>query len=206
MIGTTQSGAGRASWLFGVMLCVWLASLASAASAAQTSLWLREPAISPDGSRIAFRFEGQIWIAPTAGGVAFPLTPAGFHAASPVWAPSGGMIAFASDRFGPTNIFAAPVQGGEAKRLTWYSLWEQPFSFTPDGRSVLFASRRLGGPTQPFAFPNYSEPGGPLYEVPVAGGRDVLALPNAALDARWDRDKKRLLYTGPSIEQPVRQR
>ena len=88
MIGTTQSAAGRAPWLFGVMLCVWIASLVSAASAAQTSLWLREPAISPDGSRIAFRFEGQIWIAPIAGGAALPLTPSGFHSASPVWSPS----------------------------------------------------------------------------------------------------------------------
>ena len=204
MIGTTQSGAGRAPWLFGAMLCVWLASLASAASAAQSSLWLREPAISPDGSRIAFRFEGRIWIAPTAGGAALPLTPSRFHSASPVWSPSGEMIAFASDRFGPMNIFVAPARGGEAKRLTWYGADEKPASFTLDGNSVLFTSRRLGDAAQTFAIPSRSESGEQLYEVPITEGRDRLALPNAAFDARWDRQGRRLLYTGASIEQPFR--
>ena len=131
MIGKTQSGAARASWLFGVMLCVWLASLASTASAAQTSLWLREPAISPDGSRIAFRFEGQIWIAPTAGGAALPLTPSGFHSASPVWSPSGEMIAFASDRFGPMNIFVAPAdlrsRSCPARPAVWSVVLVRPY-------------------------------------------------------------------------------
>jgi len=148
MTRTRRSAAARGRhwvrFLFGAMICAWLVGLASAATTAQTSLWLRDPAISPDGSRIAFRFEGQIWIAPAAGGSASALTPSGFHAASPVWSPDGETIAFASDRFGPTNVFAAPVRGGEAKRLTWYSLDEWPFSFTPDGKSVLFGSRRLG--------------------------------------------------------------
>ena len=129
-------------------LCAALCLLASAAQASQDSLWLREPAISPDGARIAFRFQGQIWIAPTAGGDALALTPAGFHAASPVWSPSGDSIAFATDRFGAMNIFIAPAAGGEAKRLTWYSFDQQPSSFTSDGKAVLFSSRQLGDAVQ----------------------------------------------------------
>jgi tricorn protease len=173
-------------------------------AAAETSLWLREPAISPDGSKIAFRFEGQIWIAPSAGGDALPLTPAGFHSASPVWSPSGDQIAFASDRFGAMNIFVAPVAGGEAKRLTWYSRGETPASFTPDGDAVLFSSRRLGDISQTFAIPSGDEFGAQLYQAPAAGGRARMVLPNPAFKARWDRRMQRLLYTDASIEQSFR--
>ncbi|MEA3146339.1 MAG: tricorn protease [Verrucomicrobiota bacterium] len=37
-------------------------------------LWLRYPAISPDGKTIAFSFRGHIFTVPTAGGLAVPLT------------------------------------------------------------------------------------------------------------------------------------
>jgi tricorn protease len=198
----------RLGWadVFAAMLCAFVALVAPAAGAAEGSLWLRDPAISPDGSRIAFRLGDQIWIAPTTGGVATPLTPAGMRATHPVWSPAGDKIAFACDRFGPMNIFVAPAGGGEAQRLTWYASSEVPFSFTPDGAMILFGSDRLGDATQTFAIPNGSEHGEQLWQVPAAGGRDTLALPNAAFAARWNRDKTRLLYTAPSIEQPYRAR
>jgi tricorn protease len=189
----------------GLLLAAVLCVCAVAAESAPDSPWLREPAISPDGSRIAFRFQGQIWIASTAGGDATALTPAGFHSASPVWSPSGDTIAFASDRFGAMNIFAAPVAGGEAKRLTWHSLDDRPSSFTPDGNAILFSSRRLGDAIQTFAIPNaFAEQSAQLYQTPVAGGRDLMVLPNAAYDARWDAGQRRLLYTSASIEQSFR--
>jgi tricorn protease len=35
-----------------------------------------------------------------------------------------------------------PAGGGEATRLTFHSADETPFSFTPDGRCVLFGAAR----------------------------------------------------------------
>ena len=196
---------GRA---FGLLLTLLLALLASASLspswAADRALWLREPAISPDGTKIAFRFEGQIWIVPATGGDARALTPAGFHASSPVWSPDGRTIAFACDRFGAMNIFSVPAEGGDAKRLTFYAVDERPSSFTPDGKAVLFSSKRLGDAVETFAIPYAYEQGNQLYEVPIAGGRETMVLPNAAFDARFDPQGKELLYTGPSIEQPFR--
>ena len=168
-------------------------------------LWLREPALSSDASRIAFRYRGRIWTVPAAGGEARALTEAGAHAETPVWAPDGRSLAFASDRSGALNLYGVPAAGGEARRLTWYSLDERPMSVTPDGRSVLFASARLGDATRTFAPPLRSELANQVYAVPLAGGRETLVLPNAALDATWDPEGRRLLYTSPNIEQRFRQ-
>ncbi|SEP44996.1 tricorn protease [Methylobacterium sp. ap11] len=168
-------------------------------------LWLREPALSPDASRIAFRYHGRIWTVPATGGEARALTGAGAHAETPVWAPDGQNLAFASDRSGALNLYGVPAAGGEARRLTWYSLDERPMSMTPDGRSVLFASARLGDATRTFAPPLRSELASQVYAVPLAGGRETLVLPNAALDATWDPEGRRLLYTSANIEQRFRQ-
>ncbi len=187
------------------LLVIALLLCATGAQAAERPLWLREPALSPDGSRIAFRFRGRIWTVPSGGGEARALTPAGLHAETPLWSPDGRSLAFASDRSGALNLYGAPAEGGEARRLTWYSLDERPMSVTPDGRAVLFASRRLGDAARTFAPPVRSEHATQVYAVPLAGGRESLVLPNAALDARWDPEGRRLLYTSPNVEQPFRQ-
>ncbi len=173
--------------------------------AAERPLWLREPALSPDGRRIAFRVRGRIWTVPAAGGEARALTPAGLHAETPLWSPDGQNLAFAADRSGALSLYSTPTEGGEARRLTWSSLDERPMSVTPDGRAVLFASRRLGDATRTFAPPGISEYAAQVYSVPLAGGRETLVLPNAALDAVWDPEGRRLLYTSPNIEQRFRQ-
>lgn len=172
----------------------------------QATLWIRDAAISPDGTRIAFRCAGQIWIAPAAGGDALALTPADTYAAAPVWSPNGATIAFASDRFGPLNIFTVPVSGGTARRLTWYERNEIPTGFTPDGSAVLFWAPGLGDIAETGPYPTFGENGRQLYQVPAAGGRDTLVLPNAAMDAQWDPAGRRMLYTGRSPEQPFRRR
>ena len=48
--------------------------LAQAAQADESPLWLRYPAISPDGQTIAFEWKGDIYSVPASGGKAVPLT------------------------------------------------------------------------------------------------------------------------------------
>ncbi len=75
-------------------------ALAGPPAAAEDALWLRSPAISPDGSTIAFSYRGDLWTVPAAGGAASPRTVHAAYETSPVWSPDGSQLAFASDRYG----------------------------------------------------------------------------------------------------------
>src|SRR5436853_4898576 len=89
--------------------------------AQENPLWLRYPAISPDGQTLLFEYKGDIWSVPASGGNAIPLTLSESYEFSPVWSHDGKSIAFASDRYGNFDVFVMPATGGEARRLTYNS-------------------------------------------------------------------------------------
>ena len=144
----------------------------------------RQPALSPDGKRLAFVYRGDIWLTNSKGGRARPLT---FHLeydAYPVFSPDGHWIAFGSKRHGGWDIFVIPAEGGKARRLTWHSGHEIPFGWSPDGQQIAFGARRDS--------PNYC-----LMSVEVATYKSkVLVEDYAALRyPRWSPDGNTLLYT-----------
>jgi tricorn protease len=153
--------------------------------------WLRYPAISPDGKTIAFSHRGDIYVVPTAGGPAQPLTVHPAYDFMPVWSNDGKTLAFASDRYGNMDIFRLPVAGGEAVRLTWHSYGEFPYCFSPDDQFVLFGSTQADDPANQ-QFPSGVLP--ELYQVPVAGGRPRLVLTTPAQDARISTDGSVLIF------------
>ncbi len=159
---------------------------------AEHARWLRYPAISPDGSTVAFSYHGDVWSVPVAGGTATPLTLHPAHDTLPVWSPDGSKIAFASDRYGNLDVFVMPSAGGEATRLTFHSSDDVPTSFTPDGKAVLFSSARLDAVAN-VQFPTPAQP--ELYEVALAGGMPRQVLTTPALYAAFDRAGKRLAYS-----------
>jgi tricorn protease len=166
-------------------------------------LWIRTPAVSPDGSRIAFTYGGQIWLVPAAGGEAVPLTSAPHYSHHPVWSPDGARIAFASQRHGNDDVFVMPVEGGAATRLTQHSAGDVPQAFSADGKKVYFNSTRLGAAgADALDGVRGLLPFNPqLYEVPVEGGRERLRVPTPTLDVSLSADGARMLYTNlPSIE------
>lgn len=167
----------------------WAAPTASAAD--NVPVWLRYPAISPDGKTIVFAYKGDLYRVPADGGVAVPLTIHEAHDFMPVWSHDGKSIAFASDRFGNFDIFIISATGGEPRRLTYHSASEFPYSFTPDDKAVIFGAAR-GDTASNRLFPTGSQP--ELYKVPVAGGPAVQILGTPAEDARLSRDGKLLVY------------
>jgi Tol biopolymer transport system component/C-terminal processing protease CtpA/Prc len=99
-------------------------------------------AISPDGTRLAFSYQGDIWVAPSTGGKAVPLTNNVEMDDNPIWSPDGQYIAFASNRTGNWDIFIVPADGGQTQRLTWYSGADIPSDWSPDGKTILERTSR----------------------------------------------------------------
>ncbi|MFY9234150.1 MAG: S41 family peptidase [Fimbriimonadaceae bacterium] len=102
----------------------------------------RNLALSPDGSRLAFTYRGDIWVVDSKGGKAVPVTNHVEMDDYPLWSPDGNWIAFASNRFGGNSIMAVPADGGETKRLTFFGGNEIPTDWSPDGKKLLFRATR----------------------------------------------------------------
>ena len=177
--------AGRL--LTGFLLTLGSVPLIAQADASDRPLWLRYPAVSPDGQHIAFVYGGQLWRVPASGGEALPLTSAEFIASNPVWSPDSRSIAFSANRHGNADVFIMPAKGGEIRRLTTHSQADTPQAFTPDGKSVLFSSMRLGDSKVAFGG-ILSGSSIQLYSIPVTGGRERLIIPTPALDTKPSSD------------------
>lgn len=109
-------------------------------ASALTPMWVRDVKISPDGSKIAFTYKGDIYTVPFNGGNATRLTFDPSYESTPVWSPDGSQIAFTSDRNGSMDLYIMSATGGTEKRLTYNSGSELVEAFSPDGTEIYFSS------------------------------------------------------------------
>lgn len=108
--------------------------------------WKRYPSISPDGSRICFSYQGDLWISSSLGGKAERLTNNDAYDISPNWSPDGKSIAFASDRHGNFDVYIVSSAGGISKRISFHNANEYPSGFSADGLSVYVSMHRMDSP------------------------------------------------------------
>lgn len=141
--------------LFSLLLLVGSIQLATA------DTYVRQPAPSPDGSRIAFSYRGDIWTVNPDGTDPLRLTVHPAYDAAPVWSPDGKLIAFSSKRYGNMDVFVIPAEGGMARRLTWHTADDTVSAFSADGNELLFHARYRGDHY-------YRDP--MIYTVPLTGG------------------------------------
>ncbi len=108
--------------------------------------------ISPDGQWVAFtvsemnikkdKSETRIWMIPSKGGEAIPMTAKGYSASQPRWSPDNKYLSFqASKNDGKTQVWTLNRLGGEAQQLTNITQGVSGHEWSPDGSRLLLRIR-----------------------------------------------------------------
>jgi tricorn protease len=141
----------RSVFAFIVACCVIGCAGLTAAQEAREGRLLRFPDIYKD--KIAFMYGGDLWLASSTGGTARRITSHPGRELFPKFSPDGKLLAFTGQYDGNFNVYVMPSEGGQPKQLTFYQGSAQPLSdrmgvlnqvigWTPDGKSIVFLSRR----------------------------------------------------------------
>jgi dipeptidyl aminopeptidase/acylaminoacyl peptidase len=111
---------------------------------------VQDPQLSPDGEWVAYtitttsledeRSETRIWMIPTAGGEAIPMTAKGSSASRPRFSPDGRYLSFQAARNGgKTQVWTLNRLGGEARQLTDVPQGVSSYEWSPDGTRLVLA-------------------------------------------------------------------
>jgi len=181
---------------------LWRVDVATGAKRLVTAGDAVQPSWSPHGLRIAFwglppgSARRVLWTipadrpGPVGSGEAAPLLDDAYVNWSPVWAPDGKYLYFASDRSGPMNLWRVPIAEttgralGEPEPFATPSRSSGLASISRDGRRIIFATRDGKSNLERLAFdPATATVSGPG-EALTQGSRLVRSCA-ASPDGRW---------------------
>ncbi|HEV3146667.1 MAG TPA: S41 family peptidase [Gemmataceae bacterium] len=117
-------------------------SICALASAEERIRLANNPALSPDGSVLAFDWNGDIWTVGINGGRAKRLTAHPAKDRQPKFSPDGKQIAFVSEREGTPQVFVMSAEGGSPVQMTFHTAGYELLGWAPDGKRLLVSSQR----------------------------------------------------------------
>lgn len=164
-------------------------TLLGAAPAGVEIRGLRHPALSPDGTRIAFDWHGDLWICPVEGGVAEHVTTDPADEQKPCWSPDGQKLAYSSDKNGNRDLFVIDLRTRRVRQVTSHSADDDAPAWSPDGAWIAFQSNRDSN--LDLALNNNVWD---LWKVPAEGGTATRITRFRGENPAWSPDGKFIAY------------
>ena len=107
-------------------------------TAPRQALGIVRPAISPDGTQVAFAAVGDIYVMPV-GGAAVNITRDEALDTDPAWSPDGSSLVYSSDKGSDhLQLWIRDMKSGQSRRVTNLDTQPQAASFSPDGGRLVF--------------------------------------------------------------------
>ncbi|NOX90381.1 MAG: hypothetical protein GXO77_15330 [Calditrichaeota bacterium] len=138
---------------------------------------------------IVFTYENDLWLVPITGGKAKRLTRSDGTEIFAKFSPDGSKLAFTANYDGGNDVYIMDRDGSEPIRLTFHPSSDLVIDWYPDGKHILFRSRR--------EWPYRADK---LYKVSVDGGMPEKIHVDRAGLASLSPDAKKLAYNRISRE------
>lgn len=135
-----------------------------------TASQIRNPAPSPDGTRLAFTALDRLYVMDVPDGTPSRLTNQNTGEFYPTWSPDGASIAFVTWNDVEGYLMRVSASGGTPRRLTTASAYYQEPAWSPDGARIVAMradARNLHESIDPFVFDGL---GAEFVWVPADGG------------------------------------
>ncbi|MBV2364614.1 amidohydrolase family protein [Streptomonospora nanhaiensis] len=95
------------------------------------------PVLSPDGTRVAFRALGALWVMPI-GKKPRAIVDDGYFNSDPDWHPDGTSLVYSGDRSGAPALWRYDLDSGETTRLTHLDGAQVTPRWSPDGERIAY--------------------------------------------------------------------
>ena len=103
---------------------------------------VKDPAVSPDGNRIAVSILGRIWVLPRTGGEARQLSEGLSWDTNPAWSPDDQFLAFAHDLPNGSDLVLVNLKTGHNQLIYHTDNLIQQIAFAPTRDAIFFLMRR----------------------------------------------------------------